>query len=91
MIKTPERRPSPSRRGYGRAWQRIRAAKLQADPLCEDCRERGLVTPAEHVDHKDNDRDNVNEDNLRSLCVPCHSRKTIAHDRGFGRAPKPKK
>ena len=41
--------------------------------------------PAKHVDHVDNDRSNEEPDNLRSLCVPCHSRKTVRCDGGFGR------
>jgi 5-methylcytosine-specific restriction protein A len=86
--KPPECRPSPSRRGYGRDWQRARAYHLAHNPLCEDCRERGLVVAATDVDHVlalsaggTNDGSN-----LRSLCHACHSRKTVRVDGGLGNA-----
>lgn len=80
----PECRPSPSKRGYGRNWQRVRLAKLARDPLCEDCAEAGRVVQATEVDHRDGDVWNLAERNLRALCKPCHSRKTVAHDGGLG-------
>jgi protein gp37/5-methylcytosine-specific restriction endonuclease McrA len=75
-------RPSPSRRGYGRDWQRVRAAKLAADPWCEDCGE-----PATEVDHvlALSAGGTHDADNLRSLCHACHTRKTNAVDGGLGR------
>ena len=33
------------------AWQRLRAAKLATDPLCQYC-PQGTVTPATQVDHR---------------------------------------
>jgi 5-methylcytosine-specific restriction protein A len=86
-ARQSEARPSPSRRGYGRAWQRIRLVKLAADPLCEDCAGRGVETAATEVDHvlalaRGGTHD---ADNLRSLCKPCHSRKTVREDGGLGR------
>ncbi len=61
------------RKFYGTArWRRIRAAKLARDPVCEECR-REL---ANEVDHVDGDNRNNAATNLRSLCRPCHSRKT---------------
>jgi 5-methylcytosine-specific restriction enzyme A len=42
----PDPRPSAARRGYGRKWEKRRAAKLARDPFCEDC-----GAPATDVDH----------------------------------------
>lgn len=83
----PDSRPSPSRRGYGSIWQRTRLLKLAADPLCESCLEAGLEVPAAEVDHVlAISRGGTHDpDNLRSLCKPCHSRKTCATDGGLGR------
>ena len=66
-----------------RAWAKLRAAVLADEPLCRDCREQGIVTPATDVDHIDNDGNNNSRDNLAALCHSCHSKKT-AHDiRGY--------
>ena len=61
-------------------WQRLRRAKLQANPLCEPCDQAGRLTLANTVDH------NVpisadgpafpGLDGLTSMCPPCHSAKT---------------
>ena len=56
----------------GAAWRRLRAAVLEAQPLCA-CGCGGLSTD---VDHHDNDASNNDEDNLVPLCHECHSRKT---------------
>lgn len=77
-------RPSSSARGYDHRWRRTRAMKLAQDPLCAECGE-----PATEVDHvvaltKGGTHD---ADNLRSLCKPCHTRKTNAVDGGLGRPP----
>lgn len=81
-------RPSPSRRGYGREWRRVRAAKLADSPFCEGCRGLGLEVPATQVDHVRALAAGGTHDagNLRSLCQSCHSRKTVAVDGGLGRA-----
>jgi 5-methylcytosine-specific restriction protein A len=80
----PDCRPSPSKRGYGRNWQRCRLAKLAADPLCADCRAAGRIAEATEVDHVDGDVWNLAADNLRSLCKPCHSAKTVRENGGLG-------
>lgn len=82
----PNGRPSPSKRGYGANWRRLRLVKLSADPLCEDCQQAGEVVEATEVDHRDGDVWNLSPENLRSLCKPCHSRKTVRQDGGLGNA-----
>ena len=68
-----------------RAWRdRLRPAKLAANPLCEDCEAQGLVVPATDVDHVDGDAWNWALENLRSLCHSCHARKSALHDGAFG-------
>lgn len=78
-------RGSAAKRGYGRRWQKIRLMKLRRDPLCEDHLERGEIVEATEVDHVDGDVGNVAWENLRSLCKPCHSRKTVRENGGLGR------
>ncbi len=89
-VRQPDHRPSPSRRGYGRAWQRVRLWHLANFPLCADCAERGIVEAATEVDHVERLRDvgTHEADNLRSLCKSCHARKTALCDGGLGNAKK---
>lgn len=66
-------------------WQRVRAAKLQRDPLCQCCAYDGRSTAASHVDHwipLAQGGHPTADDNLVSLCVPCHSTKTLAERNG---------
>lgn len=85
-------RPTTAERGYGARWRRTRKAKLAQQPLCEDCAERGEAMPATEVDHVDglgpNGPRGHDLDNLRSLCKPCHSRKTVRCDGGLGHHPR---
>jgi len=60
-------------------WKKVRALKLARDPLCEDCKEHGVTTPAEQVHHlvglaERPDLAFVLE-NTRSLCTTCHARR----------------
>lgn len=71
-------RTSRHDRGYGTAWDKLRLRILKRDKhLCQGCLPR--PTPATQVDHitpkaKGGTDD---EDNLQSLCAPCHEAKTI--------------
>lgn len=75
-----DRRPSPTRRGYGRAWQKLRATFLAYYPLCHDCLNRGIATVATEVHHlrKHHGAAELLFDwnNLLALCKSCHSRRT---------------
>jgi len=66
-------RPSPSLRGYGRNWQRLRVMVLRRWPTCNSCGQ-----PATEVHHVKPLADGgTNEwSNLMALCKPCHSRIT---------------
>ena len=77
------RRGTPSQRGYGSAWQQVRAAVLARDP---DCTVPGCGEVSTDVDHVvPRARGGSDEPaNLVGLCHPHHSAKTARGDRGFG-------
>lgn len=72
--RSPDRTP----RLRGRAAVEVRKRRLAQEPLCRDCKDRGVTTAATVPDHitplakggKDTD------DNIRCLCDPCHKRRT---------------
>ena len=77
-------RGSSTERGYGRQWRKVRAAVLADEPLCRMCAEQGTTMAATEVDHVDGNSSNNDRANLRPLCKPCHSRRTL-RDQGWGR------
>lgn len=64
-------------------WRAIRAAKLAKDPLCERCISKGDDVAAVMVHHKDGNELNNLDENLESLCNPCHE--GIEKDNRYGR------
>lgn len=84
------RRESSRSRGYGRAWERLRAVQLARELLCLALKPPRL-TPRVHVDHilplARGGTDAI--ENLKSLCQSCHSGQTAREDGGFGRRPQP--
>lgn len=92
MINKPKRRQSVAgasdremvrRKVYDSVrWRRLRALKLQNNPLCERCEELGAITPAEDIHHKVSFLTGRNWteirilaydfSNLMSLCKKCH-------------------
>ena len=62
----------------GRAGVALRKRRLAQEPLCRDCKAKGLTTEATVPDHivplaqggADID------DNIRCLCEPCHAKRT---------------
>ncbi len=87
--RAPDRRPSAHARGYGARWERLRALILGRRPLCVACQQAGRVTAATDLDHivphKGDHALFWDVANLQPLCKPCHSRKTVTEDGGFGR------
>ena len=77
------RRGGSSARGYGAAWQRLRAEHLALEPWCA-C---GCGQAATDVDHIVSRRAGGPDEhgNLQSLSHGHHSRKTVLRDGGFGR------
>lgn len=55
-----------------REWRKIRARKLQENPLCERCLKQGRTEVATVVHHRDGNEWNNDPDNLESLCRQCH-------------------
>lgn len=68
-------------------WRKRSRAQRQSNPLCEDCLECGLVTPAEVADHVEPHKGDWNSFRLgalRSLCKLCHdSGKKRTEHRGY--------
>ena len=81
------RDPAHKERYHSSSWARIRKAKLNTDPLCEECRKAGRYTKATLVHHRLplSEGGSNNFDNLESLCDSCHSRIHAKHgDRWHG-------
>lgn len=80
------KRESAAKRGYDGKWRMIRAQFLGAHPSCP------CGAPATEVDHIIAlARGGSNAwANLQALCGPCHRRKTISVDGGFGFGSTPK-
>ncbi len=61
---------------YGRnTWKKVRAKFMKEHPLCEDCRQKGLVTPATEIHHivpVAQGGERFDEKNLVALCHRCH-------------------
>ncbi len=76
-------RLSPAQRGYDARWRILRDIKLRANPMCE-C--RGCKDVATLVHHMDKNPHNNSQDNLMSVCNPCHER-IHASDRFAPRVP----
>jgi len=78
------KRPNAFRRGYDARWERLRQLKLKEEPLCRSCLALGIATPATQVDHIiekpiDVPAWDYDLDELQSLCIECHSRKTAQY------------
>jgi 5-methylcytosine-specific restriction protein A len=77
-----QQRPSARRRGYDRLWEKVRAQQLSEFPLC-DCGQ--IATVVDHIQSIQLRPDlRLDRGNLRSMCKPCHDRRT-ARDQGFAR------
>jgi 5-methylcytosine-specific restriction protein A len=67
-------------------WQRLRRVKLQETPLCEPCSALGRLEPATVVDHRVPISAGGSPfpalDELNSMCVSCHNRKTQGEQQG---------
>lgn len=79
-VRHDESRGNSAARLYDRRWRKRRRVKLLKDPLCEECKREGRLTLATDVDHviphRGDRRLFDDDDNLQSLCKPCHSKKT---------------
>ena len=85
-----KRRPSSSRRGYGRKWAKdVREPFLHYFPTCIDCGEPATVPDHDPIPRAELVRQGVADPDafgfLRPRCESCHNRKTATRDGGFGR------
>lgn len=64
---------------YGSKWRKLRKRFLDANPLCEQCRQQGKYTIATEVHHilPLSAGGTHDERNLMPLCKSCHSRITL--------------
>lgn len=80
---TDQRRPERTTDPFlsSAAWQKLRKAKLQANPLCECCEKAGRTTAAQQVHHKRARQDApdlvLDANNLESVCFTCHRAYTV--------------
>ena len=66
-----------------REWRELRTRKLRANPLCELCQQKGIVTAAHQVHHIHPIEDSTSKaemrkwafmwENLQSVCDQCHN------------------
>lgn len=76
-----ERRGTRHERGYGSDWDKARKRILSRDKgLCQVCLSNKKYRPARQVDHKvpKFEGGTDDDDNLQSICKPCHDIKTQA-------------
>lgn len=82
-------RESPTRRGYGRRWEKLRRMVLARHPLCQIavlCEGTALATEADHIIPKSKGGTD-SMDNLQGACHACHSHKTATEDTAFAARP----
>jgi len=68
------RKPKTWTKGSTRRWRMVRAQQLADHPLCDTC--GALATEVDHRDGCDYATQRYDPDWLRSLCGPCHARRT---------------
>ena len=73
-------------KSYGKTWRKIRLQHINEHPLCEVCKQKGMLTPANEVHHIiPLSEGGTNEtSNLMSLCKSCHSRITATEGGRWG-------
>jgi len=81
LRKDKRRRLSSTERGYDADWRRVREKHLRLNPYCVVCGELGneadhILSIAERPDLR------LEPSNLRTLCKPHHSRRTVM-DQGW--------
>ena len=61
------------------AWRSLRALKKSLDPLCEECKQKGILREmklADHIIPINQGGAALDINNLQSLCEKCHNRKS---------------
>ena len=61
------------------AWRKLSRLYRRLNPLCVDCKDKGIAKAVQIVDHVipiEQGGERLSMDNLQSLCIPCHNTKT---------------
>ena len=81
-----QRTPSGSLIYSTKRWKVLSRKKLTVNPFCEECWANNLEVVADVVDHiieiQDDSSKAYTFSNFKSLCHPCHNKKTAAVERG---------
>ena len=66
-------------------WKKLRKLKKDIDPLCEHCKEKGIITEGKEIDHIIPVHVDITKaldiSNLQTLCLDCHVIKTTKDKR----------
>jgi 5-methylcytosine-specific restriction endonuclease McrA len=86
-----QRRGSPSQRGYGAEWRRLRKQVIEAQPWCTFCKHTGSKDNPLSVDHIVQRQHGGTDDpsNLRVLCLSCNHQRQRGANPDAHRAPVP--
>ena len=72
--------PDGRKRGYTWNYQKARNVVMAEEPLCRDCHDQGVCTPAEEIHHPKKVKDRpdlvVDRENMVPLCCACHAVRT---------------
>jgi len=83
--KTEQAKQSVNMKFYNsKAWRTTSKAYRRDHPVCENCMHKGRTKAVNHVDHVISIQQGGHKyhiDNLMSLCINCHSSKTIAEQK----------
>jgi len=68
-------------------WRAMRSFMLSENPLCVECKKKGIIKVACDCDHiidvKDDPSRCLDYTNLQMLCKPCHGKKTRTRQTGY--------
>jgi 5-methylcytosine-specific restriction protein A len=87
-----DQRGTANERGYNYRWQVLSKQHLHRNPLCEECKRRGVIKAATEVDHIKPHRGDQqlfwDQSNWQSLCDGCHNEKSAAENQGSTMLPR---
>ena len=67
-------------------WRRVRNSHIKSEPLCRECKSKGIIKQADVVDHIVSIRFGgapYSNSNLQSLCTSCHNSKSGKEGHGI--------
>lgn len=85
--RNDERRKETADKYNSKQWKVFRQIQLSKHPICAGCKSRGIITPAQHVDHvfpwMQIGEHAFIHNIYQSLCQSCHSSKTQLEQQGI--------